>query len=82
MSFSERLYDLLKDKEIGWEAAKALGEIVESDAILTKANHADVKVKRFFRTQLHDLPVSIQGSLRPEIRQHCPTQTRHVGEGR
>jgi DNA repair/transcription protein MET18/MMS19 len=50
MTFSERLYDLLKDKEIGWEAAKALGDIVNSDTILTKENHANVKVIRLFPT--------------------------------
>jgi len=44
MNFAERLYDLLKDKEIGWEAAKGLGDIVNSDAVLTKDNHANVKI--------------------------------------
>jgi hypothetical protein len=44
MIFVERLYDLLKDKEISWEAAKALGDVVDSDVILTKDNHADIKV--------------------------------------
>lgn len=82
MAFSERLYDSLRDKEIGWVAAKALGEIVESDAILTKANHADVKVKHIVRTQFHGLQLSIQGSLCPEIRQHCPSQTCDAGKRR
>jgi DNA repair/transcription protein MET18/MMS19 len=50
MNFSERLYDLLKDKEVGWEAAKAFGNIVDSDTILTKDNHANVKVMRLFIT--------------------------------
>lgn len=50
MTFVERLFDLLKDKEIGWEAAKALGDIVSPDAILTKDNHANVKVMRLFET--------------------------------
>jgi DNA repair/transcription protein MET18/MMS19 len=50
ITFTERLFDLLKDKEIGWEAAKALGEIVDSDAILTKDNKANVKVIRFIQT--------------------------------
>jgi len=50
MTFSERLYDLLKDKDVGWEAAKAFGDIVESDTILTKDNHANVKVMCLFVT--------------------------------
>jgi len=50
MTFSEHLYDLLKDKEVGWEAAKAFGDVVDSDTILTKDNHANVKVMRLFVT--------------------------------
>lgn len=50
MTFAERLCNLLKDKEIGWEAAKALGDIVASDTILTKDNYANVKVIRFSAT--------------------------------
>jgi len=44
MSFTERLYEAFRDENIGWDAAKALGDIINPDTILTKANHADVKV--------------------------------------
>lgn len=44
MTYAERLYDAFGDGKIGWDAAKALGEIVGSDTVLTKANHADIKV--------------------------------------
>ncbi|KJA28181.1 hypothetical protein HYPSUDRAFT_130307 [Hypholoma sublateritium FD-334 SS-4] len=44
LTFTERLYDAFGDESIGWEASKAVGEIVSADAILTKANHAEIKV--------------------------------------
>ena len=44
LTFIERLYDAFGDESIGWEAAKAVGEIVSPDMILTKANHAEIKV--------------------------------------
>lgn len=46
MTFTERIYDVFGDESIGWEAAKAIGEIVSPDTILTKANHAEIKVRR------------------------------------
>jgi len=45
MTFAERLYLLFDDEYVGWEAAKAIGEIPSTDAVLTKANRAEVKVK-------------------------------------
>ena len=44
MIFTERIYDVFEDESIGWEAARAIGEIVTPDAVLTKANHAEIKV--------------------------------------
>ena len=45
MNFAERLYEAFDDDaSISWEAAKAIGETPKADSILTKANHAEVKV--------------------------------------
>jgi len=44
MNFAERLYEAFDDESISWEAAKAIGEIPKGDSILTKANHAEVKI--------------------------------------
>lgn len=44
MVFAERLYEAFNDESISWEAAKAIGEIPKTNSILTKANHAEVKV--------------------------------------
>jgi DNA repair/transcription protein MET18/MMS19 len=45
MTFVERLYGLFDDESVGWEAAKAIGEIPSTDAVLTKANRAEIKVE-------------------------------------
>lgn len=44
IAFAERLYEAFGDEAIGWEAAKAIGAIPSTDTVLTKANHAEVKV--------------------------------------
>ncbi|KAF9561230.1 ARM repeat-containing protein [Agrocybe pediades] len=44
MSFTEPLYERFNDEAISWDAAKAIGEIPAADKVLTKANHADVKI--------------------------------------
>jgi len=42
--FVDALFEAVKDGEIGWTAAKAIGEIAAADGILTKKNHAIVKI--------------------------------------
>lgn len=44
MTFVERLYGIFDDESVGWEAAKAIGEIPSTDVVLTKANRAEVKI--------------------------------------
>lgn len=51
MTFADRLYESFDDTSISWEAAKAIGEIPKADSILTKANHAEVKVVYHFETE-------------------------------
>lgn len=41
--FTNRLFEVFDDS-INWDAARALGEVGGSDIILTKRNHATVKV--------------------------------------
>ena len=47
LSFSERLFQVFGDEAVGWDAAKACGEIPGTDTILTKQNHAVIKVELF-----------------------------------
>ncbi len=81
MSFVERLYEAFRDENIGWDAAKALGDIIDPDTILTKANHADVKVS-FVDP---DCPVCTHGyhlkdSLCPEVCQCGSSKTHNVSQ--
>ena len=45
MAFRDALFEAAKDEVIGWTAAKAIGEIAAVDGVLTKKNHAIVKVR-------------------------------------
>ncbi|PPQ62900.1 hypothetical protein CVT24_006298 [Panaeolus cyanescens] len=44
MSYAQRLFDLSGDEQIGWDAARSIGDLVVSDPVLSKANHADIKI--------------------------------------
>ncbi|KAF8623217.1 hypothetical protein AX15_006454 [Amanita polypyramis BW_CC] len=41
--FRDALFEAAEDEEIGWTAAKAIGEIVAADGVLTKKNHVIIK---------------------------------------
>lgn len=43
-TFTDRLFTLFDDPDVGWSAARAIGQIVSQDRILTKKNHAVIKV--------------------------------------
>jgi RNAPII transcription regulator C-terminal len=42
--FTARVFEAFSDETISWNAAKAIGEIAAVDSILTKRNHAVIKV--------------------------------------
>lgn len=44
MSFVNKLFDILGDRDVGSYAANGIGEIAGSDDTLTKQNYAIVKV--------------------------------------
>jgi DNA repair/transcription protein MET18/MMS19 len=44
LSFVDRLFELFGDVDVGWDAARAIGQIGTADDVLTKRNHAIVKV--------------------------------------
>jgi len=44
MRFVDRLFDVLGDKEVGWDAARGIGEIGGTDKILTKWQPRHIKV--------------------------------------
>ena len=42
----DRLFELFDDESVSWDAARALGRIPGTDKVLTKRNHAVLKVKK------------------------------------
>lgn len=46
--FVDRLFEMLGDPDIGWDAARAIGGVVGADKILTKQNNAIIKVSIYF----------------------------------
>ncbi|KAL0953388.1 hypothetical protein HGRIS_004627 [Hohenbuehelia grisea] len=64
-SFSERLLLLFGQSDIHWQAGKAVGEIGESDTVLTKANYAVVKILVTQKYVNFILPKLIEGAKDP-----------------
>ena len=44
LPFVNRLFELFDDTEVGWDAARAIGQVGTVDEVLTKRNHAVIKV--------------------------------------
>jgi hypothetical protein len=44
LPFVNRLFELFGDTEVGWDAARAIGQAGTVDEVLTKRNHAIIKV--------------------------------------
>ncbi|KAG6865136.1 hypothetical protein C0991_004873 [Blastosporella zonata] len=42
--FTDKLFELFGDDAISWDAAKTLGDIASGDQVLTKRNHAIIKI--------------------------------------
>ena len=48
--FTDRLFELFAEEGINWHTAKTFGDIVSVDEVLTKKNHAVVKVETSLAT--------------------------------
>ena len=42
----DRLFELFDDESVSWDAARAVGRIPGTDKVLTKRNHAVLKVRK------------------------------------
>ncbi|KAH8075854.1 ARM repeat-containing protein [Cristinia sonorae] len=74
-SFTDKLFELFEDTEISWDAARALGSIVATDKILTKRNHAVVKMlhaQKFFNLVL---PRIVEGA---KLSGNAPRQNAYL----
>ncbi|KAJ2933120.1 hypothetical protein H1R20_g3952, partial [Candolleomyces eurysporus] len=60
---TEKLLDLFSDTSINWDAAKGVGLIPGHDSILTKQNHAVVKILYAQKYVAAILPQTIAGSV-------------------
>ncbi|KAI0686671.1 ARM repeat-containing protein [Cytidiella melzeri] len=60
-SCADRLFELFGDGSVSWAAARAIGEIVRQDTVLTKKNHAIVKLLFAQRFANNMLPKIISG---------------------
>jgi len=68
MWFVDSLFNVLGDEQIGWDAARAIGEIGSADKILTKRNHAIVKIlyaQKYFNSTLPRLMQGANSSSQP-----------------
>ncbi|KAG8958276.1 hypothetical protein FRC03_009290 [Tulasnella sp. 419] len=55
------LFGLFDDQAIGWDAAKAIGEIERSDSVLSKPNHAVIRVLSLQKFSNMTLPRIMDG---------------------
>ncbi|KAI0282989.1 ARM repeat-containing protein [Russula brevipes] len=61
LPFVNRLFELFDDTEVGWDAARAIGQAGTADEVLTKRNHAIIKVLHAQKYASCILPKIIQG---------------------
>ncbi|KAG6833236.1 hypothetical protein H0H87_009857 [Tephrocybe sp. NHM501043] len=66
--FSDKIFELFGDDTISWDAAKTLGDIANADQVLTKRNHAVIKIlhaQKFVNSILARIIVGAQDSTKP-----------------
>ncbi|KZT25249.1 ARM repeat-containing protein [Neolentinus lepideus HHB14362 ss-1] len=61
-AFVDRLFEVFDDTDINWDAAKAIGDIVASDDILTKKKHAAIRILFAQRYCSRLLPRIVEGA--------------------
>ncbi|KAI9458702.1 ARM repeat-containing protein [Russula earlei] len=61
LPFVNRLFELFDDTKVGWDAARAIGQAGTVDKVLTKRNHAVIKVLHAQKYASSILPKIIQG---------------------
>ncbi|KAI0251711.1 ARM repeat-containing protein [Lactifluus subvellereus] len=61
LPFANRLFELFDDTEVGWDAARAIGQVGTVDKVLTKRNHAVIKVLYAQKYASSILPRIIEG---------------------
>jgi hypothetical protein len=69
LPFVNRLFELFDDAAVGWDAARAIGQAGTADRVLTKRNHAIIKVAFSHVSCQHYLAdLKCSGPSCPEVR--------------
>ncbi|KAI0056039.1 ARM repeat-containing protein [Artomyces pyxidatus] len=74
-TFVDRLFELFDESQVSWDAARAIGRLGATDDILTKKNHAVLKILYAQRYSSSVLPRIIEGA---QSRTDPPRQTAHL----
>ncbi|TFY64788.1 hypothetical protein EVG20_g5838, partial [Dentipellis fragilis] len=59
---AERLFQLFDDAEVSWDAGRAVGQVVVPDKVLTKSNHAVIKILYAQKYMNAMLPRIVEGA--------------------
>ncbi|KAF8268710.1 ARM repeat-containing protein [Lactarius quietus] len=62
LSFVNKLFELFGDSAVGWDAARAIGKVGTVDNVLTKRNHAIIKILHAQKYASGTLPKIIKGA--------------------
>ena len=82
MDLVDLLFEVFGDSEVGWEAAKVVGETASGgDDILTKSNHAIIKVSSPGEDDIECDLNAKSDPLCSKILQGCPSEDLGKAEG-
>lgn len=76
--FTDKLFDAFSDEVIGWDVARALGNVAAVDDVLTKQHHAVFKVCRKSPLCLKWILTSILATVCPKICQSRSSKNHRV----
>ncbi|TFY77934.1 hypothetical protein EWM64_g6077 [Hericium alpestre] len=62
LPLAQQLFDLFDDVNVSWDAARAVGQVVAADKVLTKPNHAVIKILYAQKYMSALLPRIIEGA--------------------
>jgi len=78
LSFTDKLLDALSDEIIGWDVARALGDVAAADDVLTKKHHAVFRVCCSSPISLKWILTSILATVYPKIYQLCSSKNHRI----
>lgn len=55
LQFTDKLFEIFCDETVGWDAARAIGEVAGVDDVLTKKHHAVIRVGNYIWVSWQEL---------------------------